>query len=77
MIKIRLKRFGRKKSASYRVVVINSTSRRDGRPIKEVGFYNPITKETRLNTEEITKWIKCGAQPTLTVKNMLIKADII
>nr|YP_010337257.1 ribosomal protein S16 [Pseudoerythrocladia kornmannii]QUE28337.1 ribosomal protein S16 [Pseudoerythrocladia kornmannii]UNJ16842.1 ribosomal protein S16 [Pseudoerythrocladia kornmannii] len=77
MIKIRLKRFGRKKLPSYRIVVINSAARRDGRPIQEVGFYNPITKETRLNTQEITKWIKCGAQPTLTVKNMLLKADVI
>nr|QUE29459.1 ribosomal protein S16 [Erythrotrichia longistipitata] len=77
MIKIRLKRFGRKKLASYRIVVIKSTARRDGRPIQEVGFYNPISKETKLNSEAIKKWISCGAQPTLTVKNMLIKAKIV
>lgn len=77
MIKIRLKRFGRKKLASYRIVVIKSSARRDGRPIQEVGFYNPITKETKLNSEAIKKWINCGAQPTLTVKNMLLKAKIV
>lgn len=77
MIKIRLKRFGRKKLASYRIIVIKSSARRDGRPVEEVGFYNPMTKETRLNTQAITKWLNCGAQPTLTVKNMLLKAKII
>nr|QUE28542.1 ribosomal protein S16 [Porphyrostromium boryanum] len=77
MIKIRLKRFGRKKLASYRVVVIKSSARRDGRPVQEVGFYNPMTKETRLDSKAITKWLDCGAQPTLTVKNMLVKAKIL
>nr|QUE28575.1 ribosomal protein S16 [Porphyrostromium japonicum] len=77
MIKIRLKRFGRKKLASYRIIVIKSTARRDGRPVEEVGFYNPMTKETRLDSVAITKWLNCGAQPTLTVKNMLLKANII
>lgn len=77
MIKIRLKRFGRKKLASYRIVVIKSSARRDGRPIEEVGFYNPMTKETRLDTNAITKWLSYGAQPTLTVMNMLVKAKIV
>ena len=77
MIKIRLKRFGRKKLASYRIVVIKSSARRDGKPIEEVGFYNPITKEIRLDKNIITKWLNCGAQPTLTVRNMLLKAQII
>nr|YP_010337679.1 ribosomal protein S16 [Sahlingia subintegra]UNJ17264.1 ribosomal protein S16 [Sahlingia subintegra] len=77
MIKIRLKRFGRKKLASYRIIVIKSSARRDGRPVEEVGFYNPMTKETRLNTKAIEKWLGYGAQPTLTVKHMLLKAKII
>ena len=77
MIKIRLKRFGRKKRASYRVVVIKSSARRDGKPVQEVGFYNPMTKERKLNKEAITKWLNCGAQPTLTVKHLLLKAQII
>lgn len=77
MIKIRLKRFGRKKLACYRIVIIQSSKRRDGRPVQEVGFYNPITKETRIDSVAVNKWLNCGAQPTLTVKNMLIKAKII
>nr|QUE28887.1 ribosomal protein S16 [Porphyropsis coccinea] len=77
MIKIRLKRFGRKKLASYRIVIMNATSKRDGRPIEEVGFYNPITKEIRLSTESITQWLKFGAKPTVTVQHLLQKAGII
>ena len=50
MIKLRLKRFGKKREASFRLVACNSTSRRDGRPLQELGFYNPRTKETRLDT---------------------------
>ena len=53
MIKLRLKRFGKKREASFRLVATNSTSRRDGRPLEELGFYNPRTKETRLDTEAI------------------------
>jgi len=64
MIKLRLKRFGKKREASFRLVVTNSTSRRDGRPLEELGFYNPRTKETRLNTEAIRVRLSQGAQPT-------------
>ena len=53
MLKIRLKRQGRKKQAVYRVIVIDSRKRRDGKALEEVGFYNPLTKETRLNFERI------------------------
>ena len=45
MLKLRLKRTGKKKAPSYRVVVMENTTRRDGRPIEEVGFYNTITKQ--------------------------------
>jgi len=49
MIKLRLKRFGKKREVSYRIVAIESKTRRDGRPIEELGFYNPRTDETRLD----------------------------
>ena len=45
MLRLRLKRTGRKRLASYRIVVMEQATRRDGRPIDELGFYNPITKE--------------------------------
>ncbi len=76
MLKIRLKRFGQKREASYRIVVMNSTSRRDGRPIEELGFYNPRTKETRLDVPGLVARLKQGAQPTDTVKRLLEKANV-
>jgi small subunit ribosomal protein S16 len=45
MLKLRLKRTGRKRSPSYRLVIMENTFRRDGKPIDEVGYYNPITKQ--------------------------------
>jgi small subunit ribosomal protein S16 len=74
MLKLRLKRLGKKREPSYRVVVAQSTSRRDGRPVAEVGFYNPRTKETRLDMPAIEDWIRKGAQPTETVQKLLSKA---
>jgi len=77
MIKLRLKRFGKKKQSSFRIVVVNSTSRRNGEPLEELGFYNPRTKESKINTEEIRKRLQTGAQPTETVSNLLKKAGLI
>ena len=47
MLKIRLKRLGAKKAPTYRVIVINSTTKREGKPIEELGYYNPKTKEMK------------------------------
>ena len=77
MIKLRLKRFGKKREASFRLVATNSTSRRDGRPLEELGFYNPRTKETRLNTEAIRERLSQGAQPTDTVRSLLEKGGLL
>jgi small subunit ribosomal protein S16 len=77
MIKLRLKRYGKKREVSYRIVAINSRDRRDGRPIAEVGFYNPRTDETRLDVSAIEAWLQKGAQPTETVRNILTKASIL
>ena len=77
MIKLRLKRFGKKREASFRLVATNSTSRRDGRPLEELGFYNPRTKEARLDTEAIRVRLSQGAQPTDTVLSLLEKGGLI
>ena len=77
MIKLRLKRFGKKKEASFRIVACNSTSRRDGSPLQELGFYNPRTKETRLNTEALRTRLTQGAQPTDVVRTLLEKAGLL
>ena len=77
MIKLRLKRFGKKREASFRLVACNSTSRRDGRPLQELGFYNPRTKETRLDTEALRTRLGQGAQPTDAVRTLLEKGGLI
>ncbi len=77
MLKLRLKRNGRKRQPSYRLVIMESTSRRNGRPIDEVGYYNPITKESYLNQEKIVKWLNYGVQPTETVFQLLKKSNLI
>lgn len=77
MIKLRLKRFGKKREVSYRIVAINSDARRDGRPLEEVGFYNPRTDETRLDVAAITRRLEQGAQPTKTVRHILEKANLL
>ena len=77
MIKLRLKRFGKKREASFRLVACTSTSRRDGRPLQELGFYNPRTKETRLDTEALRLRLSQGAQPTDAVRSLLEKGGLI
>nr|WAK84961.1 ribosomal protein S16 [Amicula sp. isolate GU52X-4 cfCalB7] len=77
MLKLRLKRTGRKRSPSYRLVIMENTTRRDGRPIEEVGYYNPITKQSKFDVEKIKKWLDFGVKPTQTVFNLLRKAEIV
>lgn len=77
MLKLRLKKAGRKRSPSYRLVIMEHTTRRDGRPIEELGFYNPITKKSSFNNEKILNWLKVGVQPTPTVTNLLKTKGII
>jgi small subunit ribosomal protein S16 len=76
MIKLRLKRFGKKFEASYRIVATNSTSRRDGRPLEELGFYNPRTDEVKLDVDGIVRRLQQGAQPTKTVRQILEKQKV-
>lgn len=70
---------GAKKAPFYRVVVADSRSPRDGRFIEEVGFYDPMKEpvEIKLDAEKIQKWIGNGAQPTDTVRALLIKSGVI
>ena len=72
-VKIRLARHGAKKAPYYRVVVIDSRARREGRPIEEVGRYNPCVEPSmiKLDLEKIDKWIANGAQPTDTVARLI------
>jgi small subunit ribosomal protein S16 len=77
-VKIRLRRVGAKKQPSYRVVVADSRSPRDGRFIEIIGFYNPRTEPTtiRFDEDKVRKWLGHGAQPTDTVASLLYRAGI-
>ena len=77
-VKIRLKRMGAKKAPFYRVVVADSRSPRDGRFIEILGTYNPLVTpaEVKIDEESALKWLKNGAIPTDTVKNLFSKAGI-
>lgn len=77
MLKLRLKRIGRKRVPSYRLVLMETTDRRNGRSIEELGWYDPISKKYFLETNKIQKRLSQGVKPTLTVKNLLKKARII
>ncbi|MBV9925425.1 MAG: 30S ribosomal protein S16 [Acidobacteria bacterium] len=73
MLAIRLMRMGAKKSPSYRVVVKEKLSKRDGAYIENVGFYNPTREpaEVRLDLERVQYWLARGAQPTDTVRQLI------
>ena len=78
-VKIRLRRAGRKKQPTYRVVVADSRSPRDGKFIEILGQYAPRTGEQALNlkSERVNYWLDNGAQPTDTVRSLLRKAGIL
>ena len=76
MIKIRLKKYGRKGQPCFRIVATSSQMKRDGASIEELGFYNPMTDETHLKFERIKARLKDGAQPTETVHNIFVKAKV-
>lgn len=77
MLKLRLKRCGRKKQPFYKIVLMNSASRRDGYVIEELGFFNPLNKTFKINKERTISRLKQGAQPTETMINLLKIANIL
>ncbi|MFA5698380.1 MAG: 30S ribosomal protein S16 [Sphaerochaeta sp.] len=79
MVSMRLKRFGSKKRPDYRIVVIDSREKRQGRAIEEVGHYHPLAaKEEQLVIKEdrVKEWLLKGAQPSDTVRNLLNKSGV-
>ena len=79
MVKIRLRRMGAKKAPYYRIVVADARSPRDGRCIEEIGTYNPLTNPATvaIDVEKAQAWIKNGAQPTDTVRDLLKNAGVL
>ena len=75
--KLKLTRLGSKKHTFYRVVAANDETRRDGRPLQLLGYYNPMTNpaEVKLDADKIKEWLARGAEPTDTVR-ALIKAHL-
>ena len=71
MVKIRLKRMGRKKLPIYKIVVAESMSKRDGRAVDILGTYNPKSKELQVDVEKVKEWLAKGAQPTDRVAALL------
>nr|YP_010639376.1 ribosomal protein S16 [Saxifraga hispidula]WBQ52273.1 ribosomal protein S16 [Saxifraga hispidula] len=76
MVKLRLKRCGRKQRAVYRIVAIDVRSRREGRDLRKVGFYDPIKNQTYSNVPAILYFLEKGAQPTGTVHDISKKAEV-
>lgn len=76
MLAIRLTRMGAKKKPFYRVVVTEKRSKRDGKFVEIVGHYNPISNPAQvvINHERVEYWIRCGAQPTDTVRSLIRKS---
>lgn len=78
-VKMRLKRMGAKKQPSYRIVVADIKSPRDGRFIEELGHYNPTTEPVTLQIDEekAKKWLSEGAKPSQKVRSLLTQAGVL
>lgn len=79
MVKIRLMRVGMKGAPSYRVVVAEAQSPRDGRIIENIGWYNPLTDPSTINIDgdRARHWLSVGAQPTESVQSLLVRSGVI
>ena len=75
MVKLRLKRMGRRNRMFFRVCAIDSRNQRDGDAIEEIGFYDPMEqspdRSVRIDPERAKYWLSQGAQPTQTVRHLL------
>ncbi len=80
MVRLRLKRTGRRHRPSYRVAAVDRRATRDGRVIEELGFYDPAQKtaekQSNLKKERIEYWLSQGAQPSDTVRQLLKRTGI-
>lgn len=74
--KIRLRRIGRRGQPSYRVVVVDESRSRNSQVIEELGFFNPIEDKFQINTAQALDWLKKGAQPTATTRDLLSKVGV-
>ena len=81
MLRIRLQRLGRKNRPFYRVSAVDQKTRRDGRVVEALGWYDPLAsdqaKQLELNEERLKYWLSKGAQPTDTIHDMLAKRQMV
>ena len=72
-VKLRLKRMGKKKQPTYRVVAADARSPRDGRFIESIGFYSPRAEpsEVNIDNDKAVEWLRKGAQPSEAVQKLL------
>ena len=77
MLKIRFKRSSRKKQPFYKIVVMDVKTKRDGKSLEELGFYNPVTKTLNINCERTVIWLKNGVQPTEVVVKKLLRKSLL
>ncbi|HKF36262.1 MAG TPA: 30S ribosomal protein S16 [Ktedonobacteraceae bacterium] len=77
-VKIRLKRVGKTKAPSYRVVIADARAPRDGRIIENIGWYNPLVEPSaiKIDEEKALYWLKVGAQPTESVTLLLKRTGV-
>ena len=73
MLKIRLKRVGRKNKPFYRIVLMESLSKRDGKAIAEIGYYDPLKKLLNVDKLTLHKYLNHGAYPTDTMRHLIYK----
>lgn len=76
MLKIRLLRTGKKGQPRYRIVVADSTKKRDGASVETLGWYNPTTKEQSVKSERVQYWLSKGAQPTTAIRTILQRLKV-
>lgn len=79
MVKMRLTRMGAKGAPFYRIIIADSRAPRDGKFIDQIGYYDPIKNpaDIKIDAQKAKDWIAKGAQPTDTVKSLLINAGVI
>ncbi len=77
MLAIKLQRIGKKHQPSYRLVVAERRSKMPAPPVEDLGTYNPATKALQAKKDRVSYWVGVGAQPTVSVLNLLVKNRVL
>lgn len=77
MLAIKLQRVGKKHQPSYRLVVAEKRSKLGGPPVEDLGSYNPLTKELKVDSSRVKYWVGIGAKPTVTAHNLLVEKKVL